>query len=181
MSDTQLLEGLKAGAAAALDYVYDTYFNLVFSIVKTNSGQLEDAEDLMQETLVALIKNIRKPNFKLTSKFSYYLRQIAFNKWMMELRRRKKEAQLVVITAETSLEQKKEEELRYEIVIKELEQLNEPCKTIILETKKGTNQKEIARITGLSHGNVRVKIKPCMNKLKARVLENTDYKKYLKY
>jgi len=88
--NNQLLKKLRQGHSSAYEKVYKDNFNVIYKLVIVNSGSLEDAQDLMQDTLVVVIKNIRNPDFTLTSSLSTYLYAIANNIWLMELKRRKK-------------------------------------------------------------------------------------------
>lgn len=62
-----------------------------------NSGSQEDAEEVLQDALVALFINSRKAGFKLTAKLDTYLYSIARNIWYKKLRKRSREPQFKIV------------------------------------------------------------------------------------
>lgn len=57
--------------------------------VMSNKGTLEDAEDIMQETLLALFVKVKADDFELTGSLCGFLFTVARNKWSNELRGKK--------------------------------------------------------------------------------------------
>ncbi|MDA0783512.1 MAG: sigma factor [Bacteroidetes bacterium] len=58
---------------------------MISNHVFQNSGNEDDAKDVLQDTLVALWQNVRKPHFELTVQLSTYLLAIAKNTWLKQL------------------------------------------------------------------------------------------------
>ncbi len=58
---------------------------MVKNYVIKNNGAQEDAEDLLQDSLIVLWQNVRKPEFELTSKPSTYIMAIVKNMWLKKL------------------------------------------------------------------------------------------------
>lgn len=87
--DHTFIESLQKGDKETLESVYSSYFPTISNYVRQNSGTNVDAEDLFQETLIALMNNIKQPHFKLEASFKTYLYSIAKNLWLKKLRDRK--------------------------------------------------------------------------------------------
>jgi DNA-directed RNA polymerase specialized sigma24 family protein len=52
--------------------------------IKDQKGREEDAEDLLQEALIVLWKNARKPEFTLDAKPSTYVYAVIKNLWLKQ-------------------------------------------------------------------------------------------------
>jgi len=71
----------------AFSLLYDKYAESVNKLVKRNSGNVGEAEDVFQDTLIVLHKNLRKESFELTCKLNTYIYSIARNLWFNKLRK----------------------------------------------------------------------------------------------
>ncbi|MBS3914658.1 MAG: sigma-70 family RNA polymerase sigma factor [Bacteroidetes bacterium] len=84
-TEQEILGRLQAGDQEALVTLYHANFNMVRNYVAKNNGVVEDAEDLLQDALVVLWQNLRKPDFEVTSKISTYIMAICKNLWLKQL------------------------------------------------------------------------------------------------
>ncbi len=60
---------------------YSLYYPMIKKLVTENGGSQEDAEDVFQETLIAVVEKKRNNEYNLTSKESTFIYSIAQNKW----------------------------------------------------------------------------------------------------
>lgn len=187
MSDEQMLEGLKQDKNWAFKEVYKTNFDHIYNLVTNNSGNLEDAKDLMQEVLIAFTKNVRKSNFILTCKLSTYIYSIAKNIWGTELRKRGKRVTIIdnenqefIEIDDSQLEEKKEKEEKYEIIARLVGKMSERFQLIIIgllyEEKTLT---EIAETYGIDFNVAKSTKARGMKKLREALLGNPEYLKFL--
>ena len=86
LTDQQMLERMRSGDERPLGILYNRSLPLVQAHILQNSEKKEDAEDILQDALVILWRNIRKPEFQLTSAFTTYIQSIARNLWLKKLR-----------------------------------------------------------------------------------------------
>jgi RNA polymerase sigma factor (sigma-70 family) len=84
-AEQKQLERLQAGDQETLVELYHANFAMVRNYVVKNNGVVEDAEDLLQDALVVLWQNARKPGFELTSKISTYIMAVCKNLWLKQL------------------------------------------------------------------------------------------------
>ena len=100
----------------AFSLLYDKYAKNVYSLVTRNSGSAAEAEDLFQDTLIVLHKNLRKDSFELSCKLNTYIYSVARNLWFNKLRKSSKLSSLddageeFVDVADSSLEVLQREE-----------------------------------------------------------------------
>jgi RNA polymerase sigma factor (sigma-70 family) len=137
MTDAQTIDGLKKQDGAAFEILYKFYFPVVEKFVLQNSGTTLDAEDIFQETILVLLKNVPRDDFKLTSSLKTYIVAIASNLWLKRLREAKSHFQISLDTLnlantlpEPCSESEQSERLS-ERVTKSLKKITERCQEIL--------------------------------------------------
>src|SRR6186713_428781 len=88
MPDQQILDQIRTGHSDKALAILYRYFPMTRKMVRTYGGNTADAEDIFQEALVILVRNVREKNLNLTSKLSTYFYGITRLLWKEELRRR---------------------------------------------------------------------------------------------
>lgn len=135
-SDKEFIERIRANERTVLGEIFLKYEKLVATFVKRHNGSADDAEDILQESIIVLWRQAIKPDFKLSSKLGTYLLAIAKNKWLAELRKRKRITDITE-TADfsddnpSSLENILKGE-KVKLIENALNQLQEICKEILL-------------------------------------------------
>ena len=81
-----LLSRARQGEAAAFEQLYRDFERPVFTLALRLTGRREEAQDVLQETMIKLLDRIAA--FRGDSPFWGWLRQIAVNEALMLLRRR---------------------------------------------------------------------------------------------
>lgn len=66
--------------------LYTENFSKISRFVQNNSGNLADAEDLFQDTMVVLVEKLKKDDFVLTASVNTYVFAISKNLWFKKLR-----------------------------------------------------------------------------------------------
>lgn len=88
--DKQQLTMIQDGDKDALVALYKDCFTTVKNIVIQQGGSEIIAEDIMQDAVIAVWQNCRKPDFKLTSLLTTYTIAIAKNLWYKEMSKTKR-------------------------------------------------------------------------------------------
>lgn len=177
MSEEELLDKLRDGNNRAFEEAYKLVFPLIFNLVNTNSGTKRDAQDLMQDTFFALVKNLRKPDFKLSCKLSTYMYSIARNLWLTKLRKNGKmilniddDEQHYILVDDDEIEKKEVQEKQYQQMAEVLKNMGEKCRQIITEFYyKKTSLEKIALLLGITPASAKVTKHRCMNTFKSKV------------
>lgn len=176
--ELSMLEALKAGKRQAFEDLYREYYKMIFKLITTNNGSSDDAQDIFQESLIVLVKNLRKEDFELKAKLGTYLYSIARNLWLYRLRGTKNIHNIALEDAgaqhlaldEEEIVRKRVNEKRYEVMADKLAELKADCRKIIVESfKKGRALKELAAEMGYTDAFIRVKKNRCMNEYRKRV------------
>lgn len=94
-NDIQLLELLKSTNREdnnkAFIMLYKKYFEMVYAMIRLNNGYRREAEDVFQDTMVALYQNVRKGLFKGESRLSTYIYSIAKYRWLKQMKKFRRE------------------------------------------------------------------------------------------
>ena len=157
--DREFIQRIKANDRTVLGELFMKYQRMISVYVLKNGGDKNDAEDIIQETIIVLWQKVNSDSLQLTVKLGTYLLAIAKNKWMAELRKRRKISpqdisENISNGNPSSLDNLVNEE-KIEYVRKALEMLQPICKKLLLlyyfEEK---NMKEIAKILNLANADV---------------------------
>jgi RNA polymerase sigma factor (sigma-70 family) len=90
VSDKDLVERIKINDRSVLGDLFMKFEKVVFKHIQTHGGSLDDAKDMLQESIIVLWQNVSAGRFELKSKLSTYLVAVAKNKWMVEMRKKKR-------------------------------------------------------------------------------------------
>jgi RNA polymerase sigma factor (sigma-70 family) len=135
MEDTLLLREIRKQNNAAFEILYQFYFPVVERFVLRNNGTRDDAKDVFQETIMALMDNVPKEDFKLTSSLKTYIFAIASNIWLKRLRLASRILHdAVPETGEatmTEMEQEEEEQIRFSMLERILWSVTRHCKRFL--------------------------------------------------
>jgi RNA polymerase sigma factor (sigma-70 family) len=90
----KITEELKTEDNFVIGKLYEKNFQKISKFVLNNSGNIADAEDLFQDTMIVLIEKIRQEQFQLTASIDTYMYAISKNLWFKKLRDRKNQLSL---------------------------------------------------------------------------------------
>lgn len=182
ISDSDLLELLKARDRRAWNMVYQKYGNMLKTHILSNSGNEDEALDMMQETFAVLSVKLQDENFVLTSRLGTFLYSIIRFKWLARLKLRGKMPTMSIDNEEFELADNtnSEEVIARECKLKHIEyqltQLKTRCQEIIKKYYyKSLSMKEIAAELGYTDGkNVKNQKARCMKVLIEMVKSNEN-------
>ena len=86
--DAALLRRAKAGDAAALKVIYDTYVQYLSAVCRVYLPDEEDVKDVLQESFLKVFSSLSSFEWKGEPFFKAWLRQIVVNQALMLLRSR---------------------------------------------------------------------------------------------
>jgi RNA polymerase sigma-70 factor (ECF subfamily) len=93
--DLPLVEASMSGDIAAFEEIVRRYDHKLLRIVQQVTDNLEDAQEIVQETFLKVFQRINQ--FQRNSKFSTWLIRIALNESFMKLRKRRRYAREVLL------------------------------------------------------------------------------------
>ncbi len=108
---------------------------MVVRLVVNNGGDIDDAKDIFQESIIILYNNVCSGTFELNSKLKTYIYAVCRNLWLKKLTKKGIYSNIddleEKIAVEDDIESHKERDKQFIMMENALEKLGEPCKTII--------------------------------------------------
>jgi RNA polymerase sigma factor (sigma-70 family) len=147
--------------------IFDTNSKKIFHLCYGYTGDTDSANDLLQETFLKVWQNLDK--FRNKSLISTWIYRIAVNTCLTYLRSEKRQAkeELTENIIENRVEEYSEKNEQVALLYKSISKLEENDRFIITMVLDELPYHEIAEISGISEGNLRVKI----HRIKQRLTE----------
>ena len=181
--EKEILSKLKSNSElnTCLKYLYKEYFGFLEGMILNNSGSKEDAEDVIQETFVALIQIIQ--NDKLKS----FLYAVAKNIWLGKLKKHKAEYMRANIWVESNpkfeadIQEQLSKNEALSLISNVLSTLGSVCKVILQKFYyEELSLKEILAFTDFENEQVlRNKKTKCMKSLTKKLNQQPHLKESL--
>ena len=187
-TNERLIKGLLEGKDSCIKFLYREYFPMVRSIVSTQNGSQEDAEDVFHDGLIIIYNRLKNKRFKLNSTLKTYLFSVCKNIWMRRCERKYRllyGADSLVNETEGpySREASEEEETeKFRLYKKHFLELPEFCRIILTHYLCKTPLPEIARILDYKDTEyVKARKYYCKNLLRKKILSDPKCKQFMNY
>lgn len=177
MDEPTLVTGIKNGDKDVLRSLYVAYYPMVRKLVLDNSGSEAEARDVYQEAMIVLYENIRKSGFRLTCKVKTYLYSISRNIWLKQLNRKLPTSDLDdserFVDVNRDFEKHEEKEAQLAKVRASLDELGEPCYSILTYFffQRLTMEEIAGKLNYTNAANAKNQKYKCFKRLKAKVLK----------
>lgn len=162
----ELIRKAREGNIQALNELINNHKDLAYSIALKYLKNKEDAEDVVQNSFIIILKSIK--NFRNEAKFSTWLYTIVYHECLKELKNRNQTMeyipQFVEYENEETYVEEKDDINNYLKILKSNEYT-----TITLFYLKEKSIDEIAKITSLSKVNIKVLLHRARLKLKQAI------------
>jgi RNA polymerase sigma factor (sigma-70 family) len=90
-NDAKILDLIRKGDEEALVLLYDSNRRPIVNLVMRNRGGADEADDVLQESLIVLWERVRGGRFEYKAKLSTFIYATAKNVWSQRLRRKGRE------------------------------------------------------------------------------------------
>ncbi len=141
-TDKKIIEDIRSDNVKqrdnALKYLYERHYQMALNIVRRKGGTEYEAEDVYQESIIALYEAIRGNKFRGESKISTWLHSTIFNQWSLATRKSKKQKtnNIEDYSKEISTEDdsyKHDETELLKVIWEILENIGTTCKQVLLD------------------------------------------------
>ena len=168
------------------EFIYKTYYPSVRAFIIKNKGNEQDAKDVFQEGIMAVIKNVEEKNADLESPLISYLFSICRYIWQRNYNVQKNK----VLNEENISAKYSMEDDDYSLVNESIEagiyqsnfkKLGKKCRDLLKLSLERVNAKDIARMLGFkSEGFVFKRKHQCKEQLMKLIKNDPKYKVYMK-
>ncbi len=180
--DQVYIEALLKNDSKVLSKIYTKFSYKIVSFVKNNSGNTDDAQDIIQETLVTIYHQAKEKKFILTCPFDAYFFLLCKRRWLNELKKRGNN-RVTIVEEMTSITEEQEQqveeteifELQHKLFESKFKELGKKCQELLKATFKIKSMEEVAKFLGVSYGYARKSKSECMGKLTKLVKNSKEY------
>ncbi|HFS67326.1 MAG TPA: sigma-70 family RNA polymerase sigma factor [Flavobacteriia bacterium] len=181
-ADYKYIEALVKNDTRVLNELYQKYSGKIVSFILKNNGDYDDAQDIIQETLITIFNQAKERNFVLTCPFDAYFYLLCKRKWLNKLNKKGIE-KVTIIEEITSISDEQEiianETIIFEqksaLMLEKLKELGGKCKELIEMTFKIKKMEEVAKQLGVTYGYARKKKSECLGKLTKMIKNSSVY------
>lgn len=172
-TDNDIILGILNNSTTVLNYLYKEYYPMALKLVLNNNGTEEEAKDVYQESIIILHTKIKNGDFELSSKLKTFIYSVCRRLWLKKLNHRGRQTENIkdyedFIPVENDLEQHEEKDKQFNKMHDALENLGEPCKTIIEDFYiRNMSMQDICEKFGYTNAdNAKTQKYKCLQRLK---------------
>lgn len=184
-SDQLYIVGLLKNDSKIIKEIYEKFVPKVIHYICKNSGNKDDAKDVIQEVLITIYHQAQKNKFKLTCPFDAYFFLLCKRMWLNLLKKNAKKKvtineEILSIDDDASLlafdtiEFNEKQQLFEEM----FQKLGNACKELLKTSFEIKSLQEVADKLGVSYGYVRKKKSLCVGKLTKLVQGSPVFNKF---
>lgn len=170
--DQKYIDGLLKNNSFIIQAIYDKFVPKVINYIKQNSGDVDQAQDVVQDTLITIYNQASEKELELTCPFDAYFFLLCKRKWLNELK--KTAHKEVTINEEVLYKDDDAQELAFEtdvfgekqaLFTEMFQKLGTACKELLTATFKIKSMEEVASSLGVTYAYARKKKSLCIGKL----------------
>ncbi len=165
-----------------LGELYQKYSGKIIGYITKNSGSYDDAQDIIQETLITIFHQAKEKNFVLTCPFDAYFYLLCKRKWLNKINK-KAIKQVTILEEITSVSDEQVRlaneteifEKRSSLFEEKLIELGGKCKELLDLAFKLKKMQKVAEVLGVTYGYARKKKSECIGKLSKLIKNSSKY------
>lgn len=178
-TEQELLKALAEGQRSATEDIYLQHYTTITKWIKSRGGAEADAADIYQEAMIVLYEKAQNEDFRLSCKVGTYLFAVSKHLWYKKLQKAQQlgqttdSEQVEELAYTDDIKAHREREHHYQQLENALEQLGEPCRSLIKAFyHKDKSMQEIAMDFGYTNpANAKTQKYKCLNRLKKLFFE----------
>ena len=182
-SDQIYLEGLANNDSAIIQSIYKKFVPKVVSFIRNNSGDEDQAQDVIQEVMILLFNQAKANKLQLTCPFDAYFFLLCKRKWLNELKKVSNKG-VTIDDDVTSTKEPTEELLAQTEVFEEKQQLfdlmfqklGDKCQEVLKLSFTLKSMEEVAEKMQVTYGYARKKKSLCTGQLTQWIQEHSLFK-----
>jgi len=180
--DQKYIDGLLKNNSFIIQAIYDKFVPKVVNYIKQNSGDSDQAQDVIQETLVTIYNQASQKGLRLTCPFDAYFFLLCKRKWLNVLKKTWQKE--VTINEEVLSKGDETQELALETSVfgeqqalfaEMFEKMGDACKDLLKATFKIKSMEDVAKSLNISYAYARKKKSLCIGKLTELVRESPKF------
>ena len=181
-SDQIYIDGLSSNNSEIIKQIYKNFVPKIKHFIKNNSGNFDQADDVVQEVLIALYNQIKTKGIQLTCPFDAYFFLLCKRRWLNELK--KKSNKTVTIsdstlsiteTLQQQLIQSEHFDEKQELFDAMFAKLGVKCQELLKLSFVTKTLEEVAKKLNVTYGYVRKKKSICTGELTILIQQSPQF------
>lgn len=181
--DQLYIEGLLQNNSGVVQSIYKKFAPKVIYYIRNNSGDYDDAQDIIQEVLVTIYQQAKTNGLQLTCPFDAYFFLLCKRRWLNELK--KTANKQVTITEENLSTEESVQEMTFQTEVFEEKQslfdemfkkLGAKCQEVLQLSFVTKTMEEVAEKLNVTYGYVRKKKSICTGQLTEMIQQSSRFK-----
>jgi RNA polymerase sigma factor (sigma-70 family) len=181
--DQVYIDGLANNNSEIIQSIYKKFVPKVVYYVKNNSGNEDQAQDVVQETLITIYNQSKTKGLQLTCPFDAYFFLLCKRRWLNELKKSSNKEVTIndddVYKDESAIEMAKNTEVfeeKQSLFDEMFEKLGEKCQEVLKLSFVTKTMEEVAQKLNVTYAYVRKKKSLCTGQLTQMIQESPKYK-----
>jgi RNA polymerase sigma factor (sigma-70 family) len=182
-ADQIYIEGLLQNNSEIIQSIYKKFAPKVIYYIKSNSGDVDHAEDVIQETLITIYNQAKVNGLQLTCPFDAYFFLLCKRRWLNELKKSSnKEVTMgedYVYKEESTVNMANETEIfdvKQQLFDEMFQKLGEKCQEVLKLSFVTKTMEEVAAQLNVTYAYVRKKKSLCTGQLTEMIQQSSQYK-----
>jgi RNA polymerase sigma factor (sigma-70 family) len=183
-SNEEILNGILRNDNVILQYIYKNFYYKVNLLIKKNSGDDDDANDIFQEAIIVVYRKLKANDLIISCAFETYLYSVCKFLWLKQLARLKSEKEILLDSTNFEVEfdhdfsELVEKNERFKLYQKHFQLLGSDCQKLLQLFFDRVPLKQIAQIMGFSSEKYVKKRKfKCKEYLVTSIKQDVNFKK----
>ena len=181
--DQMYIDGLLQNNSNVIQSIYKKFVPKVKNYIRTNSGNDDAAQDVVQEVLIAIYNQAKMKGLQLTCPFDAYFFLLCKRRWLNELK--KSSNKEVTINDDTVSIDENLQEMTFQTEVLDEKQslfdemflkLGEKCQEVLKLSFVTKTMEEVALKLNVTYGYVRKKKSICTGQLTELIQQSSRYK-----
>lgn len=185
--DQLYIDGLLQNNSSIIQSIYKKFVPKVKNYIRTNSGDDDQAQDVIQEVLITIYNQAKTNDLKLSCPFDAYFFLLCKRRWLNELKKSSNK-EVTLLDENVSIDESVQEMTFQTEVFDEkqslfdemFQKLGEKCQEVLKLSFVTKTMEEVAEKLNVTYGYVRKKKSLCTGQLTEMIQQSNRYKS-LKY
>ncbi len=180
-ADQLYIVAIRENNSAVIRTIYKKFSPRVISYVRNNNGSIEEAQDIVQETLITLHQQAHRNNLVLTCPFEAYFLLLAKRRWLNKLKQKKgvtitNEALSIHDDTTQAVLETENWEIKNKLFENKFQELGEKCRELLTQSFRLSDMDKVAQALNVTYAYVRKKKSLCLGQLTELIHQSAEYK-----
>jgi RNA polymerase sigma factor (sigma-70 family) len=181
--DQLYIDGLINNNSLIIQSIYKKFVPKVVYYIKTNSGDEDQAQDIIQEVLITIYNQAKTKDLKLSCPFDAYFFLLCKRRWLNEIKKATTKEVTIsddnVYKDESTVEMVNQTEMfeeKQSLFDEMFQKLGEKCQEVLKLSFVTKTMEEVAQKLNVTYGYVRKKKSLCTGQLTEMIQQSSKYK-----